>query len=290
VTELALTNQANLVRTLKDQIAPDASDSELVYFSEVCKRLDLSPFKDEIALIGRYNKQLRRKVHRPQIEVAGRRVLAARTGELQGIEGPYWCGPRQFDEDGNKLPLEWEDVWMDDDTFPYAARCLVYRKGWLRPANGTTKWTEFSQWEHVDNVDRLGFLWKKMPSHMLGKTAESLALRRAFSDVIPSDVGDQGDGDTDLAHLDHTELGSGPATPGEGSTDPEPPPAIPKPAPLDATARRAARMAEAASRSGRQPGPLPVPPPARPNLSDQEISYWLNEGWTVDQNGEWHAP
>lgn len=161
---------------LRDQIAPEATPAELDYFGQVCRRLDLDPFAGQIVLIGRFDKRVGRKVHRHQITVAGRRAIAARTGALRGIEGPVWCGPR---EDGQ---LVWREVW-DSDDFPYAARCLVYVRDWDRPANGTCKWSEFAQEEGSGQDRHVATMWARMPSHMLGKVAESLALRRGFPEV-----------------------------------------------------------------------------------------------------------
>jgi hypothetical protein len=144
----------------------------------VCARPRLSPFADQIVLIGRWDSRAKRKVHRHQITVAGRRALAARTGELVGIEGPEWSGPR--DAQG---ALNWLEVW-DGDGYPYCARVFVYRAGWVKPSNGTAKWSEFVQTNR--DGDLIG-LWPTMPAHMLGKVAESLALRRAFPDVITDD-------------------------------------------------------------------------------------------------------
>jgi hypothetical protein len=177
---LATTHTSRAIEELRAQIAPKASDGELAYFAEVCKRLDLSPFADQIVLIGRWDKRANREVHRHQITVAGRRTLASRTGQLAGIEGPQWCGPRI-----NGGPLQWDEVWDDDEHPPYCARVLVHVKEWVTPANGTAKWSEFAQY------DKGGMLlpkWRDMPSHMLGKCAESLALRRAFPDILPPDV------------------------------------------------------------------------------------------------------
>lgn len=169
------------LQTIRDQLAPKATDLELEYFSAVCNRLDLSPFADQIVLIGRWDSRAGRDVHRHQITVAGRRALAARTGLLEGIDGPVWCGPRV---DGG--PLDWREVW-DDDEPPYCARVLVYRRNWKVPANGTAKWSEFRQTGKEKNLTGL---WAKMPAHMLGKCAESLALRRAFPDTITADTVD----------------------------------------------------------------------------------------------------
>lgn len=185
------------IEVLREQIAPDATDAELAFFAEVCARLELSPFADQIVLIGRYDKRVGRPVHRHQLTVAGRRTLATRTGRLAGIEGPVWCGPR--DATG---ALVWTDVW-DHDEPPYCARVLVHVAGWTVPSNGTAKWDEFAQ---HDSSGKLLPTWRQMPSLMLGKCAESMALRRAFPDVIDPAIADNYplpvDGpDEDLAEL-----------------------------------------------------------------------------------------
>ena len=97
-----------------------------------------------------------------------------------GSRGPYWSGPR--DADGE---LAWLDVWDDDETPPYCARCLVHVDGWQVAANGTAKWSEFAQY---DNAGELGPTWAAMPSHMLGKVAEAMALRRGFPEVAAAVV------------------------------------------------------------------------------------------------------
>jgi hypothetical protein len=172
------------VDTLREQLAPKANDAELQWLAAVGQRLGLDPIAGHIVLIPRWNKAAGRDVHRPQITADGRLVLAERTGELAGFDGPEWCGERQFDAKGNKLPLEWLEVW-DEDGPPYAARVRVYRKGRDRATNGTVRWREFAQ---SDSKGELLPTWQKMPSHMLGKVALSLGLRRAFGDVIPADA------------------------------------------------------------------------------------------------------
>ena len=163
------------LEALKAQIAPDASPAELRVFALVAARLELDPFAGQICLVGRYDKAAGRKVHRHQITVDGRLVIASRTGRLEGIDGPYWSGPR--DDDGE---LVWRDVWTDDTEPPYVARALVHVAGWNAPANGTAKWSEFAQ---TDNRGQLIPTWAAMPSHMLGKVALAMALRRGFPEV-----------------------------------------------------------------------------------------------------------
>ena len=178
---------------VRQHLAPAATDAELEYFGRVCQRLSLDPFAEQIAFVGRRRKvteerggrqvEAWRMVHTPQVTVAGRRAIANRTGRLRGIEGPVWCAARGPAAQGApRGPLVWLDVWDDDERPPYAARCLVYAEGWQTPANGTAKWVEFAQYIDPERR-RLSPFWDKAPSHMLGKVAESLALRRAFPEV-----------------------------------------------------------------------------------------------------------
>jgi hypothetical protein len=171
------------LQALRDVLgASGASDAELRHYARVCDLLELSPWGEQMCMPGRYSTQAKRKVYKPQITVAGRRTLATRTGELAGIEGPMWCGPRS----SPGAPLEWLEVWDEDDAPPYCARTLVHVRGWGSiTANGTAKWSEFAQFtEDERGQPRLLKMWRDMPSHMLGKVSESLALRRGFPDVI----------------------------------------------------------------------------------------------------------
>jgi hypothetical protein len=125
--------------------------------------------------------------------------------------GPEWCGPRR-----DKLAaLEWREVWDEDDETPYAARVLVHVLDWDHPANGTVKWSEFAQTDRRGNLTRS---WRTMPSHMLGKVAESLALRRGFPEVQQAVAYLGDDDDTTLIREASTVAGPAIETP---APDPE---------------------------------------------------------------------
>jgi RecT family len=263
MSDVARIATSHPIGVLRDQIAPDATDAELAFFAQVCARLQLSPFADQIVLIGRWDSRLGRKVHRHQITVTGRRVLAERSGELQGIDGPEWAGPRVKGE------LRWSELWDDDTEPPYVARVFVYRKGWVKPANGTAKWAEFAQ---TDNKGNLLPLWKKMPSHMLGKVAESMALRRAFPDAISPDVlGEYApavEDAEDLAELAeaaaHNAIDGGPGPEPGPPSEPEPGPSPPQPEP--------------------EPEPSPEPEPAKITEGQQgEIRRLYSELGVTDR-------
>ena len=200
---LARPTSASGLDRLRQQFAPKATDEDLGYFAEVCRHLDVDPWAGHICLIGRLDRTTGEMVHKPQLMVAGRRYIAQRTGHLRGIVGPEWCAARGYTEAGQPTAaLEWSELW-DRDAVPYAARCLVYRDDWDRPANGTVKWSEFAQtYQPRGGGERKPIqTWAQMPTHMLGKVAESLALRRAFSEVETAIAVIGGDDDGDAASM-----------------------------------------------------------------------------------------
>lgn len=99
------------------------------------------------------------------VTLSGLRRLAERSGDVAGVEGPYWRG-----KTGG-----WQDVWLDAATPPAAAKFLVYRKDSDRPYVGIAIWSERAQ--KFNN--KLSDTWEKMPAHMLGKVAETDAYKRA---------------------------------------------------------------------------------------------------------------
>lgn len=236
-TEVEALRGVRAIDVLREQIAPKASDTELAYLAQVSQRLGLDPIAGHIVLIPRYDKRVGREVHRPQITADGRLVLADRTGALDGFDGPEWTGPRNTD--GTHT---WRDVWdaSDEREKPYAARVIVYRRDRARPTNGTVRWLEFAQ---VDSNGNLLPMWRQMPSHMLGKVALSLGLRRAFPGVIPTDV----DLDDDFVGVEEGRGGVAAPTadrdagdPPDNGSDPDEPPGRP----VSAIEQRAAALDE----------------------------------------------
>ncbi len=142
---------------VKRTIAKGASNDELALFLNQCQRTGLDPFSRQIYWIARGGKGT------TQVSIDGFRVVAERTGQMDGQEC-HWC-----DEDG-----VWVDVWLKKSN-PAAARVMVYRKGCQKPFPGVARFSEYSAG---------GPMWAKMPATMLAKCAEALALRKAFPHLL----------------------------------------------------------------------------------------------------------
>lgn len=159
------------IELLKRTIAKGTTDDEFALFVATSRRLGLDPFARQIFAVKRWSNADRREVMSIQVSIDGFRLVAARTGELDGQDGPYWCGSDK----------QWQDVWLETE-FPAAAKVAVYRKGCTRPFTGTATWESYVQTikDKGTGETRPNSMWARMPDTMLAKCAEALALRKAF--------------------------------------------------------------------------------------------------------------
>lgn len=184
------TSQAILSRDqidlLKRTICRKGTDDELRLFVSQCNRSGLDPFTGQIYASFRWDNDLKREVMKAQTGIEGLRLIAARTGEYEGTDGPYWCG-----KDGKLMEL-----WLED-TLPVAAVSKVYRKGHKVPAAGKVLWKEFAQYKKDGTLTQM---WAKMPVNQIGKCSEAQALRKAFPQelsgfYIPEEIRSEIQGD-----------------------------------------------------------------------------------------------
>lgn len=148
------------VALIKATVAKDATDLELQFFVEQCKRTGLDPITRQIYFIKNQGKV------QIQTSIDGFRLVAERSGNYEGQTQPQWCG-----SDG-----VWKDVWLAK-TPPAACKVGVYKKGFREALTAVAIFDEYCQRK---NDGTLSFMWQKMPGLMIAKVAESLALRKAF--------------------------------------------------------------------------------------------------------------
>jgi phage recombination protein Bet len=145
---------ADQVDLIKRTIAKGATDDELRLFIGTAHRLGLDPFARQIFCVKRGGAMS------IQVSIDGLRLVAQRSTEYAGQDGPYWCG-----QDG-----VWRDVWTAKEP-PFAARVGVYRRGFTGALYSVARFDAYAQ--HTP-------IWAKMGDLMIAKCAEALALRRAF--------------------------------------------------------------------------------------------------------------
>lgn len=153
------------IKLLAETIARGCTESEMNLFLEIAKLTRLNPFTGQIRPVKRWNSDLGREAMVIQTGIDGYRSIASRTGEMAGIEDPIYDS--------------------EEEAFPKWAKVTVYRwsNGEKIPYTATARWTEYVQKKKDGHPNSM---WTRMPYLMLGKCAESLALRKAFPDELSS--------------------------------------------------------------------------------------------------------
>jgi hypothetical protein len=142
------------IELLKQTVCKNATNDEFKLFCYAVHRSGLDPFMKQIHAVKRWNAKLGRDEMTVQVGIDGYRLIADRTGLYAGND----------------------EAIFDREPKPTKATVTVYKivQGQRCAFTATARWSEYYP------GDKQGFMWNKMPCVMLGKVAETLALRKAF--------------------------------------------------------------------------------------------------------------
>lgn len=145
-----------------------AKADDVALFIATCERTGLDPFARQIMPSSRNTQKNGQwvTIWTWIVTIDGLRKIAVDSGDYEGQEGPWWCGP-----DG-----EWKEVWTKPVPC-FAAKVLVHRKGFRVGLSGIAKYESYVQKKKDGAPNQV---WMNLGDHMTAKCAEALALRRAY--------------------------------------------------------------------------------------------------------------
>lgn len=148
-TDIVITNEQ--IDIIKNTVCREATDAEMQLYFYDCKRRGVHPLDRLI----HFTKRGGRYVPITSIDLFYQRAHAS--GEFAGQDETIFKG--QPGQDG------------------FEATVRVYRQ---RQGHDKAGWSATARWSEYFPGEQQGHMWKKMPSRMLEKCAEALALRKAF--------------------------------------------------------------------------------------------------------------
>ena len=156
--------------TVKNYIAPGATDQEVLYFIELCKAQKLNPFVRDAYLV-KYGNQ-------PAQIIVGKDVFLKKAGE-----NPYFDGLKAgivvVDKNGDVKEREGSLKVPGDELI--GGWCEVYLKNREYPTKCLVSLEEYIQKKKDGTVNSM---WSSKPCTMIRKVAQSQALREAFPNEL----------------------------------------------------------------------------------------------------------
>ena len=156
--------------TVKNYIAPGATDQEVLYFIELCKAQKLNPFVRDAYLV-KYGSQ-------PAQIIVGKDVFLKKAGENPNFNG-LKAGIVVVDKNGDVKEREGSLKVPGDELI--GGWCEVYLKNREYPTKCLVSLEEYIQKKKDGTVNSM---WSSKPCTMIRKVAQSQALREAFPNEL----------------------------------------------------------------------------------------------------------
>ena len=156
--------------TVKNYIAPGATDQEVLYFIELCKAQKLNPFVRDAYLV-KYGSQ-------PAQIIVGKDVFLKKAGENPNFNG-LKAGIVVIDKNGDVKEREGSLKVPGDELI--GGWCEVYLKNREYPTKCLVSLDEYIQKKKDGTVNSM---WSSKPCTMIRKVAQSQALREAFPNEL----------------------------------------------------------------------------------------------------------
>ena len=156
--------------TVKNYIAPGATDQEILYFIELCKAQKLNPFVRDAYLV-KYGNQ-------PAQIIVGKDVFLKKAGENPNFNG-LKAGIVVVDKNGDVKEREGSLKVPGDELI--GGWCEVYLKNREYPTKCLVSLDEYIQKKKDGTANSM---WSSKPCTMIRKVAQSQALREAFPNEL----------------------------------------------------------------------------------------------------------
>lgn len=182
LSELLAETDRSIYFSLKNSVYPGARDESIAMVIAYCKAKKYDPLAKCCHIVPMSVKDAKTKEYewRDVIMpgIAGYRIDADRTGQYMGMSDPEF-GPMKTEKLGNK-----------SFTFPEWCKITVKKRlatGDIAEYPAIEYWMENYATKGKDSIEP-NAMWAKRPRGQIAKCAEAQALRKAFPDVIGSNV------------------------------------------------------------------------------------------------------